>query len=147
MILITAFSIYFSLLQFGYEITEARASTFIATILGNLTLAFANSAEVGTSFFDTRRFVFWSILAALIVVVTILLTVDEAGALFQITAPPVPLLVLTILGSLAAGGWFGFAKILASYCPARRGNPIRRVTLESLHKRSSNASWLVEIFD
>ena len=39
-ILITAFSIYFSLLQFGYEITEARASTFIATILGNLTLAF-----------------------------------------------------------------------------------------------------------
>ena len=127
MILITAFSIYFSLLQFGYEITEARASTFIATILGNLTLAFANSAEVGTSFFDTRRFVFWSILAALIVVVTILLTVDEAGALFQITAPPVPLLVLTILGSLAAGGWFGFAKILASLlpCTSRKSDQTR----------------------
>ena len=126
-ILITAFSIYFSLLQFGYEITEARASTFIATILGNLTLAFANSAEVGTSFFDTRRFVFWSILAALIVVVTILLTVDEAGALFQITAPPLPVLVLTILGSLAAGGWFGFAKILASLlpCTSRKSDQTR----------------------
>ena len=45
MILITAFSIYYGLLQFGYEITEARAAAFIATILGNLTLAFANSAE------------------------------------------------------------------------------------------------------
>ena len=64
MILITAFSIYYGLLQFGYETTEARAAAFIATILGNLTLAFANSAEVGTSFFDARRFVFWSILAA-----------------------------------------------------------------------------------
>ena len=35
-ILITAFSIYYGLLQFGYETTEARASAFIATILGNL---------------------------------------------------------------------------------------------------------------
>ena len=73
------------------------------------------------------RFVFWSILASLIVVVTILLTVDEASALFQITAPPLPVLVLTILGSLAAGGWFGFAKILASLlpCTSRKSDQTR----------------------
>jgi P-type Ca2+ transporter type 2C len=113
-ILITAFSIYYVLLQFGYEVTEARAAAFIATILGNLTLAFANSAEVGTSFFDARRHVFWSILASMAVVVTVLLTVAEAGALFQITAPPLPVLALAILAGLAAGSWFGFAKILAN---------------------------------
>jgi Ca2+-transporting ATPase len=49
-ILITAFSIYYGLLQFGYETAEARAAGFIAAILGNLTLAFANSAEVGRPF-------------------------------------------------------------------------------------------------
>ena len=113
-ILITAFSIYYGLLQFEYETTEARAAAFIATILGNLTLAFANSAEVGTSFFDARRFVFWSIFASMAAVVAILLTVPQAGALFQITAPPLPVLAFTILAGLAAGSWFGFGKILAS---------------------------------
>ena len=108
------------------DVAIRRARNFIATILGNLTLAFANSAEVGTSFFDTRRFVFWSILASLIVVVTILLTVDEASALFQITAPPLPVLVLTIW-RLAAGGWFGFAKIIASLlpCTSRKSDQTR----------------------
>jgi Ca2+-transporting ATPase len=113
-ILISAFSIYYGLLQFGYETTEARAAAFIATILGNLTLAFANSAEVGTSFFDARRFVFWSIFASMAVVVAILLTVPQAGALFQVTAPPLPVLAFTILAGLAAGSWFGFGKLFAT---------------------------------
>ena len=116
-ILITAFSIYYGLLQFGYEITEARAAAFVATILGNLTLAFANSTEAGTSFFDARRYVFWSIFATMAVVIAVLLTVAEAGALFQITAPPLPVLACTILAGLAAGSWFGFGKILASSAP------------------------------
>lgn len=110
-ILATAFSIYYGLLQFGYETSEARGAAFVATILGNLTLAFADSAEVGTSFFDARRYVFWSIFAAMAVVVTVLLTVAEAGALFQITAPPLSVLALTLLAGLAAGSWFGFGKI------------------------------------
>ncbi|WP_338827162.1 cation-translocating P-type ATPase [Bradyrhizobium sp. 27S5] len=117
MILITAFSIYYGLLGFGYQTTEARAAAFIATILGNLTLAFANSAEVGTSFFDARRFVFWSIFALTTFVVTILLTIPQAGALFQITAPPLPVLAFTILAGLAAGSWFGFGKLLTRPAP------------------------------
>jgi Ca2+-transporting ATPase len=112
-ILLTAFSMYYGLLQFGYETAEARAAGFITTILGNLILAFANSAEAGTSFFDERRFVFWSIFASMAVVVAILLTIPQAGALFQITAPPLPVLALTIFAGLAAGSWFGFGKLLA----------------------------------
>lgn len=57
-ILTTAFSIYYSLFHFGYEVTEACACGFVAVLLGNLTLTFADSAEVGTSFFDTRRYAF-----------------------------------------------------------------------------------------
>ncbi len=124
-ILLTAFSIYFGLLQFGYEASEARAAAFIATIVGNLTLAFADSAEVGTSFFDARRYVFWSIFAAMAVVVAVLLTVPLAGVLFQITAPPLPVLVFTLFAGLAAGSWFGFGKLLASSVAFRfRPHPI-----------------------
>ena len=94
------------------SIVTALLLTTLATILGNLTLAFANSAEVGTSFFDARRVVFWSIFASMTVVVAILLTVPQAGALFQVTAPPLPVLALTILAAVAAGSWYGFGKIL-----------------------------------
>ena len=69
---------------------------------------------LGTSFFDARRVVFWGIFASTTLVVAILLTVDEAGALFQITAPPLPVLVLTTPAGFAAGSWFGFGKIFAS---------------------------------
>jgi len=114
MILLTAFSIYYSLLHFGYEVTDARAAGFIVTILGNLTLAFADSAEVGTSFFDRRRYAFWSIFISMIVVVTVLLTVDEVGALFQITTPPLPVLILTIAAGTMAGSWYGVGKVIAN---------------------------------
>jgi Ca2+-transporting ATPase len=112
-ILTTAFSIYYGLLHFGYEVTDARAAGFIVTILGNLTLAFADSAEVGTSFFDRRRYAFWSIFISMIVVVTVLLTVDEVGALFQITTPPLPVLILTIAAGTMAGSWYGVGKVIA----------------------------------
>jgi len=94
--------------------------------LGNLTLAFANSAEVGTSFFDARRFVFWSIFATTAFVVTILLTVADAGALFQITAPPLPALAFTIFAGFAAGSWFGFGKLLASLLALRESDQRRQ---------------------
>jgi Ca2+-transporting ATPase len=114
-ILITAFSIYYGLLHLGYEVTEARAAGFVAIILSNLTLAFADSAEVGTSFFDRRRYAFWSIFISMIMVVTVLLTIDEVGALFQITTPPLPVLILTTVAGILAGSWYGVGKILANW--------------------------------
>ena len=90
------------------------------------TLAFANSAEVGTSFFDARRFVFWSIFATTAFVATILLTDADAGALFQITAPPLPVLALTIFAGFAAGSSFGFGKMLASLLASRETDQRRQ---------------------
>lgn len=50
----------------------------------------------------------------MIVVVTILLTVDEVGALFQITLPPLPVLACTIVAGVMAGSWYGVGRVLAS---------------------------------
>lgn len=112
-ILVVAFSLYYGLLHHGFDASEARAAGFVALILANLTLAFADSAEVGTSFFDTRRVVFWSIFTATCIVIAVLLSVPTAGVLFQFTTPPLPILLLSVAAGLAAGSWFGVARILA----------------------------------
>ena len=118
-ILITAFSIYQTMLDVGADSSEARAAAFVTLILANLTLAFADSAEVGTSFFDVRRIVFWSILAATCIVVAILLAVPAAGALFQFTPPPLTGLLYSIVAGVAAGGWFGIGRVIGKLWQTR----------------------------
>ena len=124
-ILLAAFSLYYGLLQWGYETTEARAAAFLATVLGNLTLAFADSAEVGTSFFDSRRSIFWGIFGATAIVLAVLLYVPQAGALFQITAPPLAVLAAAIFTGFAAGSWFGLWKIVHDLADSRSTNPMQ----------------------
>jgi P-type Ca2+ transporter type 2C len=111
-ILVVAFSLYYGLLHYGFTASEARAAAFVALILANLTLAFADSAEVGTSFFDTRRIIFWGIFGVTCMVIAGLLSVSAAGALFQFTAPPLPILLLSVAAGLTAGSWFGVARML-----------------------------------
>jgi Ca2+-transporting ATPase len=108
------FSIYYGMLQSGYPATEARAAAFTAAIVGNLTLAFADTAEVGTSFFDRRRIIFWGIFGSTMAVVAILLFVPQAGQLLQMTPPSFSILAITGLAGVALGGWFGFAKLVAN---------------------------------
>jgi Ca2+-transporting ATPase len=108
------FSIYYGMLQSGYPATEARAAAFTAAIVGNLILAFADTAEVGTSFFDRRRIIFWAIFGSTMAVVAILLFVPQAGQLFQMTPPSSTILAISGLTGVALGGWFGFAKLVAN---------------------------------
>jgi Ca2+-transporting ATPase len=108
------FSVYYGMLRLGFPATEARAAAFTAAILGNFTLAFADTAEVGSSFFDRRRTVFWAIFATTLAVVAILLFVPQAGRLFQMTQPPLPALAIASFTGVAVGGWFGFAKLVAN---------------------------------
>jgi zinc transporter ZupT len=91
------------------ETRSEHALQALALILSNLTPAFADSAEVGTSFSDTRRVVFWSIFAVACGVVAILLAVP-AGTLFQFAAPPLPVLMLAIAAGPDAGSWFGVGR-------------------------------------
>ena len=50
----------------------------------------------------------------MIVVVSVLLTVDTVGALFQIATPPLPVLVLTIAAGAMIGSWYGVGKAFAN---------------------------------
>ena len=86
---------------------EARAMAFTALIIANLVLAFAESAEVGTSFFDRRRLVFWGIGFATAAALAVVLLVPPVSAIFQVVAPSPAMLGLTLGLAIAAGGWFG----------------------------------------
>ena len=76
---------------------EARAVAFVALVLGNLVLAFAEAAEPGTSFFDRRRLAFWGIGAGASVIVAAVLYVPPLAGILGISPPGLPWL-LTVAG-------------------------------------------------
>ena len=91
---------------------EARAMAFAALIVANLALAFAESAETGTSFFDRRRLVFWGIGFVAAAVLALILFVPPLSAIFKVTTPSPAMLALTAAVAIAAGGWFGLLRRL-----------------------------------
>jgi hypothetical protein len=50
----------------------------------------------------------------MIVIVTILLTVDKVGALFQIAPPPPTVLACAIVAGIITSSWYGVGKVLAN---------------------------------
>ena len=111
------FGLYILALNTDLPETAARALAFVALIVANLVLAFADSAEPGISFFDQRRRVFWIIGAVAAAVICVVLYVPAAARMFKVSAPD-PLMIPIALGvALLAAGWFGFlrrARILSS---------------------------------
>ena len=91
---------------------EARAMAFAALIVGNLALAFAESAETGTSFFDRRRLVFWGIGFAAAAVLALILFVPPLSAIFKVTTPSPAMLAVTAALAIVAGSWFGVVRRL-----------------------------------
>ena len=109
-ILFGTLAIYILMLRENFLPTEARAAAFVALILSNCTLAFAESAEAGTQFFDRRRIVFWAILGLVLLAVLIILTVPSISRIMQISSPSLSVLALVGTSSILMGGWFGIAK-------------------------------------
>jgi len=109
-ILFGTLAIYILMLRGNFLPTEARAAAFVALILSNCTLAFAESAEAGTQFFDRRRIVFWAILGLVLLAVLIILTVPSISRIMQISSPSLSVLALVGTSSILMGGWFGIAK-------------------------------------
>ncbi len=104
------FGLYFWALYMDLPDTEARALAFAALIVANLVLAFADSAEPGTAFFDRRRAIFWVIGMIAAIVLCIVLYVPPAARMFYLSAPD-PLAVSAALGvGLLTAGWFGFMR-------------------------------------
>jgi Ca2+-transporting ATPase len=106
------FGLYLWALNSGMAETEGRAGAFIALVLGNLVLAFADSADPGTSFFDRRRLVFWGIGAGAALIVTAILYVRPLADILRVSPPSVSWLSVVVPLAVLAGGWFGFAKRL-----------------------------------
>ncbi len=109
-ILAGIFGIYIWALQTDMAESAARALAFVALIVSNLVLAFADSAEPGTAFFDRRRKVFWMIGGAAAVVVSVVLYQPGAEAMFKLSAPPPLALLSALVVAVLAAGWFGFLK-------------------------------------
>ena len=109
-VLAGVFGLYFSALHADLPEAEARALAFVALIVANLVLAFADSAEPGIAFLDRRRIVFWTIGAAAAVVVSVVLYVPAIAQMFQLSAPDPLAIPIALAVALLTAGWFGFMR-------------------------------------
>ena len=123
-ILAGIFGMYVWALQTHMEESAARALAFVALIASNLVLAFADSAEPGTAFFDRRRRVFWMIGAAATVIVSVVLYQPSAAGMFQLSAPPPLALLIALVVAVLAAGWFGFLRSAAAARMHARRSPL-----------------------
>lgn len=110
--------LYVGALNAGLPEMQARAVAFVALVLGNLVLAFADAAEPGTSFFDRRRLAFWGIGAGAAAIIAMVLYVPPLAAILQVSPPNLSWLAITLTVAVLAGGWFGLARRLrAAWMP------------------------------
>jgi Ca2+-transporting ATPase len=89
----------------------ARGAGFIALVLGNLVLALTNSASSGQLFSPTRR-TYWSIVLAIVTVLTGVFTVPSIAKVFEVSLPPRDLLLIALTIGVVSGGWMGAAALL-----------------------------------
>lgn len=111
-VLAAVFGLYLWALNGGVPEVQARAVAFIALVVGNLALAFADAAEPGTSFFDRRRLAFWGISAGAAVIVTAALYVPSLSAILRVAPPSLAWLATLLPIAVLAGGWYGFVRLL-----------------------------------
>ncbi len=109
-VLAAVLALYAWWLKAGHPEAEARAGAFLALMMGNLVLAFAESAEPGTAFFDPRRAAFWIICALASAVVSAILLVPQLTAIFRLA--PLSGAQFATVGAVAllAGGWSGILR-------------------------------------
>jgi Ca2+-transporting ATPase len=120
-VLAAVFGLYVWALNAGVPEMQARAVAFVALVLGNLVLAFADAAEPGTSFFDRRRLAFWGIGAGAAVIVAATIYVPPLAAILHVSPPSLSWLATTLAIAVLAGGWFGLAKRLRAAWMPRNG--------------------------
>ncbi len=109
-ILAAILCLYAGSLAYGLPAPQARAAAFVALIAANLVLAFADSAEAGTSFLDRRRMPFWAITGAATAIVIVILLVPWISRTFAIAPPPPSVLAIALAVALITGGWYGLLR-------------------------------------
>ena len=89
----------------------ARSAAFICLVVGNLTLALADSAATGRLFAPHRR-AYWLIVLAVAAVLTLIFGVSPIAAVLDVTPPPADLLLLAVATGIVCGGWTRGAALL-----------------------------------
>jgi Ca2+-transporting ATPase len=90
---------------------EARGAGFIALVLGNLSLALADSASSGPLFSSARR-TYWSIVLIIAGVLAVVFTAPSIAKVFEVSLPPPDLLLIAVTVGAISGGWTGAAALL-----------------------------------
>jgi P-type Ca2+ transporter type 2C len=124
-ILAAVFGLYWSLLTIsGAGEAVARGAAFIALVIGNLALALTDSASSGQIFAPHRR-VFWAIVAAVVLVLALVFTVDPVSAIFAVDPPGARLLALAVAAGLIGGGWTALRFAIPRNLPELPEGPAR----------------------
>jgi len=97
---------------------QARALAFISLVAANLSLAFADSAEPGTRFFEPHRLVFFGIATGAALIVALILFIPTLTDIFQVARPSWPGLVLSVVAGVLTGSWWGLLRLLRAGPPA-----------------------------
>lgn len=102
--------LYVYLLQHNTE-GVARGGAFVALVLANLVLALTDAMSGDGSLWAPHRRLFWSIAAALVVLLAFVFSVPEFAAIFRMAAPSPAILALAVTVAIISGAWSRFAEI------------------------------------
>ena len=117
-ILAATYILYRWLLASGASEEVARADTMIALILGNLSLALANSTR-GTALVRAAP-IFWVIAAVATSVLALCIAVPPAALLFEFALPSAPQILIAVALGVAAGGWSRLIPVEREAAPPAR---------------------------
>lgn len=117
-LLATVLGLYAWLIANGLPDTDARATAFVALVVGHLSLALADASSGASRLLDRGRKTFWIIGGAALTVLTLTLTVPPLASILDFTVPALPPLALAVALGVASGGWFRLARNLRG-APAR----------------------------
>jgi Ca2+-transporting ATPase len=92
----------------AYPQDVARGGAFAALVLGNLTLALADSATSGRLFAPHRR-TYWIIALAIVAVLALVFSVPAFAAVFKVARPDLRLALVSIAAAGVSGGWIALA--------------------------------------
>jgi len=101
MLLAAVFGLYAWMIGTGLSGEAARATVFIALVLGNLGLALADASGGSASLLDRRRTTFWVIGATALLVLALCLLVPPLREILHFETPPGPLLAAAVAIGLA----------------------------------------------
>lgn len=109
-LLVTVLGLYAWLIADALPDTDARATAFVALVVGHLSLALADASSGASRLLDRGRKTFWIIGAGALTVLTLALTIPPLASILDFTVPTLPLLALAIALGIASGGWFRMAR-------------------------------------